>query len=108
MFDIHSALLYAVLKQDLDAYATMYAGMAKLLRLMHIASRCRALRVDALRLALGHVQTTHNVSMYRSIHSQLVEAINKSVFFTVSSCRHSLLIASDQSESFCLLSSTSV
>lgn len=61
---------------DLDAYAAMYAGMAKLLRLMHIASRCRSLRVDALRLALNHVQTTHNVSMYRSIHSQLVEAIN--------------------------------
>ena len=69
------AVLY--LKQDLDAYATMYAGMAKLLRLMHIASRCRPLRVDALRLALNHVQSTHNVSMYRSIHTQLVEAINK-------------------------------
>ena len=68
-----------MLKQDMDAYAAMYAGMAKLMRLMHIASRCRPLRVDALRLALNHVQTTHNVSMYRSIHSQLVEAINKYV-----------------------------
>ena len=61
----------------------MYAGMAKLLRLLHIASRCRSLRIDALRLALNHVQTTHNVSMYRSIHTQLVEAINKYVLFSV-------------------------
>ena len=79
VFSIHCILLYAILKQDLDAYAAMYAGMAKLLRLMHIASRCRSLRVDALRLALNHVQTTHNVSMYRNIHTQLVEAINKYV-----------------------------
>lgn len=76
MFHICCAL---IVKQDLDAYATMYAGMAKLLRLMHIASRCRSLRVDALRLALNHVQSTHNVSMYRSVHTQLVEAINKYV-----------------------------
>jgi len=64
----------------------MYAGMAKLLRLLHIASRCRSLRVDALRLALNHVQTTHNVSMYRSIHTQLVEAINKYVFCSMPFC----------------------
>ena len=64
----------------------MYAGMAKLLRLLHIASRCRSLRVDALRLALNHVQTTHNVSMYRSIHTQLVEAINKYVLYNVQIC----------------------
>jgi len=64
----------------------MYAGMAKLLRLLHIASRCRSLRVDALRLALNHVQTTHNVSMYRSIHTQLVEAINKYVLYNVQFC----------------------
>lgn len=62
----------------------MYAGMAKLLRLLHIANRCRSLRVDALRLALNHVQTTHNVSMYRSVHTQLVEAINKCVARMVS------------------------
>jgi len=63
--------------QDLEAYATTYMGLAKLLRLMHIASRCKPLRVDALRLALAHVQTTHNVVMYQNIHKQLVEAINK-------------------------------
>jgi len=85
-FIVCCALLYTFLKQDLDAYAAMYAGMAKLLRLMHIASRCRSLRVDALRLALNHVQTTHNVSMYRSIHSQLVEAINKYVLYIASFC----------------------
>jgi COP9 signalosome complex subunit 1 len=61
---------------DLEAYAGSYTGLAKLLRLMHIASRCRPLRIDALRLALTHVQTTHNVIMYQNIHKQLMEAIN--------------------------------
>lgn len=85
---------FCVCPQDLDAYATMYAGMAKLLRLLHIANRCRSLRVDALRLALSHVQTTHNVSMYRKIHSELVEAINKYVILQSvhSSCKINLLI----------------
>jgi len=81
MLSVTRALVHTMFNQDMDAYAAMYAGMAKLLRLMHIASRCRPLRVDALRLALNHVQTTHNVSMYRSIHTQLVEAINKYVLF---------------------------
>jgi len=77
MHSVHHTFVHTVMNQDMDAYAATYAGMAKLLRLIHIASRCRPLRVDALRLALSHVQTTHNVSMYRSIHTQLVEAINK-------------------------------
>jgi len=76
----------------------MYAGMAKLLRLMHIASRCRPLRVDALRLALNHVQSTHNVSMYRSIHTQLVEAINKYVLITQLIIKR---VTFDQCEPFC-------
>jgi len=83
LFWVRETLFDALLcnDQDLEAYAGTYSGMAKLLRLMHIANRCRSLRIDALRLALAHVQSTHNVVMYQSIHKQLVEAINSYVLF---------------------------
>jgi len=61
--------------QDLEGYINNYTGMARLLRLLHIADHCPSLRVEALKMAIIHVQSTYNVSMYQQLHKKLREAV---------------------------------
>jgi COP9 signalosome complex subunit 1 len=59
----------------LESYINNYVGMARLLRLLHIADHCPALRVEALKMAINHVTPTYNVSMYQQLHKKLREAV---------------------------------
>jgi len=61
--------------QDLEGYINNYTGMAKLLRLIHIADHCPTLRVEALKMAILHVQGTFNVAMYQQLHKKLRDAL---------------------------------
>ncbi|PIK39375.1 putative COP9 signalosome complex subunit 1 [Apostichopus japonicus] len=63
---------------DLEAHAVCYSGFAKINRLLFIAARCPALRVEALRMALNYTQTTYNTQAYQHIHSKLAEAVTSS------------------------------
>ncbi|XP_075557516.1 COP9 signalosome subunit 1b isoform X2 [Dermacentor variabilis] len=60
---------------DLEAHANSYAGLARLYRLLYIADHCPSLRVEALRMALTHVQNTYNIAKYQEIHKKLSEAV---------------------------------
>ncbi|CAG7725017.1 unnamed protein product [Allacma fusca] len=60
---------------DLDSYINNYSGMARLLRLLHIADHCPPLRIEALKMAINHVQNTFNVPMYQQLHKKLRDAI---------------------------------
>jgi len=59
---------------DLEAVCQSYQGTTLLYRLLFIADRCPALSVEALRLALTHVQETLNVALYQKIHARLMLA----------------------------------
>ncbi|CAG0889599.1 unnamed protein product [Darwinula stevensoni] len=61
-------------KNDLESYASQYSGFAKLNRLLYVADHCPPLRVEALKLAVTHIQTTYNVNLYQIIHRKLLEA----------------------------------
>ncbi|XP_071815368.1 COP9 signalosome complex subunit 1-like [Apostichopus japonicus] len=63
---------------DLEAHAVCYSGFAKINRLLFIAARCPALRVEALRMALNYTQTTYNTQAYQHIHSKMAEAVTSS------------------------------
>lgn len=58
---------------DLEAYANSYEGLAKCFRLIYIADHCPALRVDALKMAIAHVMTTLNTTMYQQLHKKLAD-----------------------------------
>ncbi|XP_053954336.1 COP9 signalosome complex subunit 1b [Anastrepha ludens] len=58
---------------DLEVYANSYTGLATLYRLKFVADVCPTLRVEALKMAIKHVMTTYNVSMYQSLHKKLSE-----------------------------------
>ncbi|CAL8100263.1 unnamed protein product [Orchesella dallaii] len=60
---------------DLESYINSYNGMAKLLRLIHIADHCPSLKVEALKMAINHVQGTFNVAMYQQLHKKLRETM---------------------------------
>ncbi|KAF7992614.1 hypothetical protein HCN44_004958 [Aphidius gifuensis] len=61
---------------DLEVYANSYNGLAKLYRLSYIADHCPSLRVETLKMAINHVMTTYNVSLYQLLHKKLLQAIN--------------------------------
>lgn len=61
---------------DLEVYANSYSGLAKLYRLIYIADHCPSLRVETLKMAINHVMTTYNVSLYQLLHKKLLHAIN--------------------------------
>ncbi|EEC01542.1 26S proteasome regulatory complex, subunit RPN7/PSMD6, putative, partial [Ixodes scapularis] len=63
---------------DLEAYSNSYGGLARLYRLLYIADHCTSLRVEALRMALTHVQTTYNITKYQEIHKKLMDAAGAS------------------------------
>lgn len=58
---------------DLEAYANSYEGLARCFRLMYIAEHCPSLRVDALKMAIAHVMTTLNTTLYQQLHKKLVD-----------------------------------
>lgn len=63
---------------DLESYANSYTGLAKINRLLFIATHCPVLRIEALKLALAHTKEhTFNTTMYTSIYGKLVEAIRE-------------------------------
>lgn len=59
---------------DLEAYANSYTGLAKLNRLKYVADHCPSLRIEALKIALGHVMNTYNVSLYKELHKNLQQS----------------------------------
>jgi COP9 signalosome complex subunit 1 len=61
--------------QDLEAYGNSYAGLARLYRLIYIADHCPMLRIEALKMAIGYVTCTYNVSLYQQLHKKLQEAV---------------------------------
>ncbi|XP_015111870.1 COP9 signalosome complex subunit 1 [Diachasma alloeum] len=61
---------------DLEVYANSYTGLAKLYRLIYIADHCPSLRIEALKMAITHVLTTYNVSLYQVLHKKLLHALN--------------------------------
>ncbi len=67
-------LLVIFYVQDLEGYANIYSGLAKLFRLIHIADHCPQLRVEALKMAIQHVINTHNVAMYQQLYKKLRDA----------------------------------
>lgn len=60
---------------DLENYAQTYNGLAKLYRLMYIADHCPTLRLEALKMAIGHVMTTYNINLYQQLHKKITEMI---------------------------------
>lgn len=58
---------------DLEAYANSYEGLARCFRLIFIAEHCPSLRVDALKMAISHVMTTLNTTLYQQLHKKLVD-----------------------------------
>ncbi|KAK0168722.1 hypothetical protein PV327_002496 [Microctonus hyperodae] len=60
---------------DLEVYANSYTGLAKLYRLIYIADHCPSLRIEALKMAITHVMTTYNVSLYQVLHKKLLHAL---------------------------------
>ncbi|XP_059476353.1 COP9 signalosome complex subunit 1 isoform X2 [Neocloeon triangulifer] len=60
---------------DLESYAANYSGLAKLHRLIFIADHCPSLKVEALKMAISHVNTTYNVSLYQALHRKLMVAL---------------------------------
>ncbi|KAK0085824.1 hypothetical protein PV325_004351 [Microctonus aethiopoides] len=60
---------------DLEVYANSYTGLAKLYRLIYIADHCPSLRIEALKMAITHVMTTYNVSLYQGLHKKLLHAL---------------------------------
>lgn len=63
---------------DLETYAASYTGLAKLYRLMFVADHCPSLRLEALKMAISHVMTTYNVSLYQLLHKKLADALANS------------------------------
>jgi len=61
--------------QDLDTYINSYLGMARLLRLLHIADHCPSLKLESLKMAISHVQGSYNVAMYQQLHKKLREIV---------------------------------
>ncbi|XP_070579826.1 COP9 signalosome complex subunit 1-like isoform X4 [Ptychodera flava] len=59
---------------DLEAYAAQYSGLAKINRLLFMASHCPSYRIEGLKMALAYTQTTFNTQMYEHIHRRLQEA----------------------------------
>ena len=63
---------------DLEVYANSYTGLAKINRLLFIATHCPVLRIEALKLAMSHTkENTFNTAMYTSIHGKLADAIRE-------------------------------
>lgn len=58
---------------DLEAYANSYEGLARCFRLIYIAEHCPSLRVDALKMAIAHVMTTLNTTIYQQLHKKLAD-----------------------------------
>lgn len=58
---------------DLEAYANSYEGLARCFRLLYIAEHCPSLRVDALKMAIAHVMTTLNTTLYQQLHKKLID-----------------------------------
>jgi len=52
---------------SLDSYIGNYSGYTRLFRLLHIADHCKALELDALKLAHDIVKTTLNTGLYSTI-----------------------------------------
>ncbi|KAH8298249.1 hypothetical protein KR018_011872, partial [Drosophila ironensis] len=55
----------------LPSYADRYTDIPRLTRLKFIAQVCPKLRVPALELALDHVKTTYNVTLYNELYKKL-------------------------------------
>jgi len=60
---------------DLEATSNAYTGLAKLYRLQFIAEHCPCYRVEALKLAIGYCQATHNTVLYQRLHRKLSECV---------------------------------
>jgi len=58
---------------DLETYAASYSGLARLHRLIFIANHCPSLRLESLKLAIGYVTQTYNVSLYQHLHKKLAD-----------------------------------
>ncbi len=56
---------------DLESYAGLYKGRAKILRLQHIARSAPNLEVDALRLAVAEAKEGKDTVLYKSLLTQL-------------------------------------
>lgn len=61
---------------DLEAYAQGYEGLARLYRLRFIAHHCPLLRIEALKLALSFVMTTHNTALFSELQKKLLAAVS--------------------------------
>jgi len=60
---------------DLEATSNAYVGLAKLYRLQFIAEHCPCYRVEALKLAIGYCQATHNTVLYQRLHRKLSDCV---------------------------------
>lgn len=58
---------------DLESYANSYTGLSKLYRLIYIADHCPTLRFESLKLAINHVRTTYNITMYQQLYKKLAD-----------------------------------
>ena len=61
---------------DLEAYAQGYEGLARLYRLRFIGHHCPLLRLEALKLALSFVMSTHNTALFSELQKKLVAAVS--------------------------------
>ncbi|GAB2217307.1 hypothetical protein Droror1_Dr00000479 [Drosera rotundifolia] len=52
---------------DIEAYASLYTGRTKIVRLMFIADRCEATRAEALRMAYEEIVKGEDTVLYREI-----------------------------------------
>ncbi|KAE8752379.1 hypothetical protein FOCC_FOCC000851 [Frankliniella occidentalis] len=63
---------------DLETYANSYKSLARLHRLMFIATHCPSMRVEALKMAIQYVMGTYNVTLYQQLHKKLQETVGPS------------------------------
>lgn len=62
---------------DLEIYANSYTGLAKLYRLIYIVNHCPSLRLEALKIAINYVMTTHNINLYMVLHRKLDDVLTE-------------------------------
>lgn len=63
---------------DIEAYAQMYGGWNKILRLLFIADHSPALKVEALKIVLNYIkENTYNTQLYTKVYFNLQAAVEK-------------------------------
>jgi COP9 signalosome complex subunit 1 len=58
---------------DLEGYINNYSGHTKIARLVFIAEHCKALELDAFRMAIDELKKTMNTTLYKNLLEKVGE-----------------------------------